>query len=90
MITNIVKTCEIELSPDELGILSKASDIIEKIVDTATDEDVTGFIIANNEDYVIDELFTRMVVLNDLSYPSGKLAGYYDNLQKQRGSVGEI
>lgn len=80
MITNIVKTCEIELSPDELGILSRASDIIEKIVDTATEEDVTGFIIANNEDYVIDELSTCMVVLNDLSYPSGKLAGYYDNL----------
>lgn len=80
MIINIVKTCEIELSPDELGILSKASDIIEKIVDTATDEDVTGFIIANNEDYVIDELSTCMVVLNDLSHPLGKLAGYYDNL----------
>lgn len=80
MITNIVKTCEIELNSDELEILSKASDIIEKIVDTATDEDVTGFIIANNEDYVIDELSTCMVVLNDLSYPSGKLAGYYDNL----------
>lgn len=80
MITNIVKTCGIELSPDELGILNKASDIIEKIVDTATEEGVTGFIIANNEDYVIDELSTCMVVLNDLSYPSGKLAGYYDNL----------
>lgn len=80
MITNIVKTCEIELSPDELGILSKANDIIEKIVDTATDEGVTGFIIANNEDYVIDELSTCMMVLNDLSCPLGKLAGYYDNL----------
>lgn len=80
MITNIVKTCEIELSPDELGILNRASDIIEKIVDTATEEGVIGFIIANNEDYAIDDLSTCMVVLSDLSSLSGKLAGYYDNL----------
>ena len=80
MITSIVKTCEIELTPDELGILSAAGDIIEKIIDTATEESVTGFIIANNEDYVIDELSTCMMALNDLSYPSGKLAGYYDKL----------
>lgn len=80
MITNIVKTCEIELNSDELEILSRASNIIEKIVDIATDADVTGFIIADNEDYVIDELSTSMVVLNDLSCSSGKLVGYYDNL----------
>lgn len=80
MITNIVKTCEIELSPDELGILNRASDIIEKIVDTATEEGVIGFIIANNEDYAIDDLSTCMVVLSDLSSLSGKLAGYYDDL----------
>lgn len=80
MITNIVKTCRIELSPDELEILNRASDIIEKIVDTATEEGVTGFIVANNEDYVIDELSTCMVALNDLSCPSGELTGYYDNL----------
>lgn len=80
MITNIVKTCEIELSPDELGILNRASDIIEKIVDTATEEGVIGFIIANNEDYAIDDLSTCMVVLSDLNSLSGKLAGYYDDL----------
>lgn len=80
MITNIVKTCEIELSPDELEILNRASDIIAKIVDTATEEGVIGFIIANNEDYAIDDLSTCMVVLSDLGSLSGKLAGYYDNL----------
>lgn len=80
MITNIVKTCEIELSPDELGILNMASDIIEKIVDTATEEGVIGFIIADNEDYAIDDLSTCMVTLSDLSSLSSKLAGYYGNL----------
>lgn len=78
MITSIVKTCEIELVPDELGTLSKARDIIKKIVDTATAEGVVGFKVANEyEDYYLDEFSNCMMVLNDLCHPSGRLAGYF-------------
>lgn len=78
MISNIVKTCEIELIPDELGILSAARDIIKKIVDTATAEGVVGFKVANEyEDYYLDEFSNCMMVLNDLCHPSGRLAGYF-------------
>ena len=78
MITSIVKTCEIELTSDELGILSAARDIIEKIVDIATTEAVLGFKVANEyDDYCLDEFSNCMAMLNDLCHPSGKLAGYF-------------
>lgn len=78
MIANIVKTCEIELSPDELGTLSKARDIIKEIVDTASIENVIGFKVANEyEDYYLDEFSNCATMLNDLCHPSGKLAGYF-------------
>lgn len=77
MITNIVKTCEIELSPDELGILAAASDILEKIVDAAIENDIAGFKVAQEyEDYYRDEFSNCMVMLNDLCHPCGRLSGY--------------
>lgn len=78
MIANIVKTCEIKLSPDELGTLSKARDIIEEIVGTASIGDVAGFKVANEyEDYYLDEFSNCATMLNDLCHPSGKLTGYF-------------
>lgn len=78
MITSIVKTCEIELHPDELGILSRARDILEQIVDTATENDVIGFKVAQDyEDYVVDEFSNCMMMLNDLCHPCGRLTGYF-------------
>ena len=79
MITSIVKTCEIELTPDELGILASARDIFEKIVDTATENDLAGFKAAQDyEDYYVDEFSNCMMMLNDLCHPSGRLSGYFD------------
>ena len=73
--------CSIKLDPNELDILSSASDIVEKIIDTATDTGIQNFIIeGNNEDYSIDELSTCMIALADLSCPLGKLTGYLDEL----------
>ena len=81
MIVQNKKICSIKLDPNELDILSSASDIVEKIIDTATDAGIQNFIIEeNNEDYSIDELSTCMVALADLSCPLGKLTGYLDEL----------
>ena len=81
MIVQNKKICSIKLDPNELDILSSASDIVEKIIDTATDAGIQSFIIeGNNEDYSIDELSTCMVTLADLSCPLGKLTGYLDEL----------
>ena len=81
MIVQNKKICSIKLDPNELDILSSASDIVEKIIDTATDVGIQSFIIeGNNEDYSIDELSTCMVALADLSCPLGKLTGYLDEL----------
>ena len=81
MIVQNKKICSIKLDPNELDILSSASDIVEKIIDTATDTGIQNFIIeGNNEDYSIDELSTCMIALADLSCPLGKLTGYLDEL----------
>ena len=81
MIVQNKKICSIKLDPNELDILSNASDIVEKIIDTATDAGIQSFIIeGNNEDYSIDELSTCMMALADLSCPLGKLIGYLDEL----------
>ena len=81
MIVQNKKICSIKLDPNELDILSNASDIVEKIIDTATDAGIQSFIIeGNNEDYSIDELSTCMMALADLSCPLGKLTGYLDEL----------
>lgn len=78
MIANIVKTCEIELTPDELGVLSKARDIIEEIVNTASIWNVAGFKVANEyEDYYLDEFSNCVTMLNDLCHPSGRFTGYF-------------
>ena len=81
MIVQNKKICSIKLDPNELDILSSASDIVEKIIDTATDAGIQSFIIeGNNEDYSINELSTCMLALADLSCPLGKLTGYLDEL----------
>ena len=81
MIVQNKKICSIKLDPNELDILSSASDIVKKIIDTATDAGIQNFIIEeNNEDYSIDELSTCMMALADLSCPLGKLTGYLDEL----------
>lgn len=81
MIVQNKKICSIKLDPNELDILSSASDIVEKIIDTATDAGIQNFIIeGNSEDYSIDELSTCMLALADLSCPLGKLTGYLDEL----------
>ena len=68
MIVQNKKICSIKLDPNELDILSSASDIVEKIIDTATDAGIQSFIIeGNNEDYSIDELSTCMMALAGLS-----------------------
>lgn len=78
MIANIVKTCEIELTPDELGMLSKARDIIEEIVNTASIWNVAGFKVANEyEDYYLDEFSNCAMMLHDLCHPSGRFTGYF-------------
>ena len=81
MIVQNKKICSIKLDPNELDILSSASDIVEKIIDTATNAGIQNFIIeGNSEDYSIDELSTCMITLADLSCPLGKLTGYLDEL----------
>lgn len=78
MITNIVKTCEIKLTPDELGAFSRARDIMEKIVDIATTEAVAGFKMANEyDDYYLDEFSNCATMLNDLCRSNGRLTGYF-------------
>lgn len=72
------RICEIELHPDELGILSKASDIIENIANVAMENGVAGFKVAQDyEDYCWDEFSNCMLMLNDLCHPSGRLTGYF-------------
>ena len=81
MIVQNKTICSIKLDPNELDILSSASNIVEKIMDTAINAGIQSFIIeGNNEDYSIDELSTCMVALADLSCPLGKLTGYLDEL----------
>ena len=57
--------CEIELTPEELNTLANASDILEKIINVATEEDVMGFKVA----HTVYELSTCMVRLNHLFRP---------------------
>ena len=81
MIVQNKTICSIKLDHNELDILSSASDIVEKIIDTATNAGIQNFIIeGNSEDYSIDELSTCMITLADLSCPLGKLTGYLDEL----------
>lgn len=77
MIIENRKICEIELTPEELGILAEASDILEQIVDFAADEGVKGFKVAY-EDHSVDEFSTCMVALSDFCRPCGRLVGYFD------------
>lgn len=88
MIANIVKICEIELSPDELSQLSAARDILEKIVDTASLWNVAGFKVANEyEDYYLDEFSNCVIMLNDLCHPSGRLTGYFQEYSELNGAA---
>ena len=78
MVIQSRQICEIELSPSELGILVKAGDILEQIVDTAIESGIVGFKVAqDHEDYCLDEFSNCMMMLNDLCHPCGRLSGYF-------------
>lgn len=83
MIKKVRQQYDIELSPDELRVLARASGIMEEITSSAIDE-VVGFEIEsvpstlNCEKYTIKEFSHCMEMLEDLCSPFGKLKGYFD------------
>lgn len=83
MITKLRKLYDIELDPNELHVLNMARTIIEEIVDSASEEKVIGFKIANDEDYSLQEVSNCMVLLDDLCYPTGRLEGYFNEYEPE-------
>lgn len=87
MIKKIRKQYDIELSPDDLRVLARASGILEEITSSAIDG-VVGFEIKsvpstlNYERYSIKEFSHCMGMLEDLCSPFGKLEGYFDKDSK--------
>lgn len=87
MIKKIRKQYDIELSPDDLRVLARASGILEEITSSAIDG-VVGFEIKsvpstlNYERYSIKEFCKCMGMLEDLCSPFGKLEGYFDKDSK--------
>lgn len=83
MIKKVRQQYDIELSPDELHALARASGIIEEITSSAIDG-IVGFEIEtvpstlNCEKYTIKEFSLCMQMLEDLCSPFGKLKGYFD------------
>ena len=78
MIIKNRKICEIKLTPEELNTLANARDILEKIVDVATEEDVMGFKVA----HTVYELSTCMVRLNHLFRPWQQTCWLFDEYNK--------
>ena len=87
MIKKIRKQYDIELSPDDLRVLARASGILEEITSSAIDG-VVGFEIKgvpstlNYERYSIKEFSHCMGILEDLCSPFDKLEGYFDKDSK--------
>lgn len=83
MVKTIRQQYDIELSPDDLRALARASGIIEEITSSAIDG-VAGFEIKsvpstlNCTRYTIKEFSHCMQMLEDLCSPFGKLEGYFD------------
>lgn len=83
MIKTVRQQYDIELSPDDLRALARASGIMEEITSSAIDG-VVGFEIKsvpstlNCTRYTIKEFSHCMQMLEDLCSPFGKLEGYFD------------
>lgn len=83
MIKTVRQQYDIELSPDDLCTLARASGIMEEITSSAIDG-VVGFEIKsvpstlNCTRYTIKEFSHCMQMLEDLCSPFGKLEGYFD------------
>lgn len=79
MIIENRKICEIELTPEELNTLANASDILEKIVDVAKDEEIAGFEVPPEyDDFYLDEFSNCVSMLDILCRSCSKLVGFFD------------